>query len=147
MRAVTVGANSGFVRASRDGATMNALLVGDVGLRAVPAGFHYEVLAMAGSASRRDVGVIHPRLGVARRQQLVWASVTIGASSRLPIARLDRCGVKALVVRGLFIGMTGGTRDLLGRAIVRRTLEVCMAIDAVEHATVNGCLEGIGIHR
>lgn len=144
---MTVSADSSFVRAGRDGATMHALLIGDVRLGAVPAGFHYEALAMARSASERDVGVIHARLRIACRQQLVWASVTIGAGGSLPIARFDRRGMKALVVRGLLIGVTRGARNLLGRAIVRRTLEVSVAIDAVEHAAMNGRLESIGIHR
>jgi hypothetical protein len=46
--------------------------------------------------------------------------------------------MEAAIVGGLFIGVAGGTGNFLGSRFVRGTLNVGVAVDASEHAAVDG---------
>lgn len=53
--------------------------------------------------------------------------------------------MQAAVVRSLLVGMTGGASNFLWSGFVRGVLYVGMAIDAGEHAAVDGIFEGLRI--
>ena len=53
MRAMTIRTDRGFLGSSSNCAAVNALLVGQVGLRAVSAGLHDKFLSMTGSTGGR----------------------------------------------------------------------------------------------
>jgi len=55
--------------------------------------------------------------------------------------------VIAALVSRLLIGMAGGAGNLGWRVLVRRGLHVGVAVDAGEHAAVDGSLESVGIQR
>ena len=73
--------------------------------------------------------------------------MTGNAGGRLRIASLDGLGVIAALVSRLLIGVASGAGNLGWRVLVRRSLHVGVAIDAGEHAPVDGSLESVGIHR
>src|SRR5215475_7680419 len=101
---------------------------------------------MTCSAGGGNVGVIHPGLGIACRQQLVRAAVAIHTGGSLPVPGLDCLGVIAAVVSRLLIGMALCTVDLGGRGLVGRTFDVGVAVDAGEDAPVHRVLECIGVY-
>ena len=68
VRPVAIGADRRFFGPVGDGMSVNALLIRSDRLDAQSAALHYKLLAVAGSASRRNIAVMDGRLGVARRQ-------------------------------------------------------------------------------
>ena len=145
VRAVAIGADRGFLRAGGDGVSVNALLVGRDHLRALSAVFHHKLLAVAGSAGRGNVGVMHARFGIAGRQQFVRAAVAIDAGGGLAVASLHGLAVEAAIVGSLLVGVAGGAGDFLRRSFVRGALYVGVAVHAGEHAAVDGIFEGLRI--
>jgi hypothetical protein len=67
MRAVTIGADRRFLRPVGDGVSVNALLIRGDRLNTQSAALHHKLLAVAGSATRRNIAVMHARLGIGRR--------------------------------------------------------------------------------
>ena len=110
--AMAVGADRSLLRAGSDGMSMHALFVGGDHLRALAAVFHYEFLTVAGAASRRNVGVVDPRLRIARGQLFLRTTVTVNAVGRVSVASLGRAGMETALVGSLLVGMATGTRDL-----------------------------------
>src|SRR5215510_11320388 len=146
MGSMTVGTDCGSVRSGGYCFSMHTFLIRQEWLRAVPAGGHHEFLSMTCSAGGGNVGVIHPGLGIACRQQLVRAAVAIHTGGSLPVPGLDCLGVIAAVVSRLLIGMALCTVDLGGRGLVGRTFDVGVAVDAGEDAPVHRVLECIGVY-
>lgn len=145
MRAVTIGADRRFLGSGSDGVPMNAFLIRRDHLRALAAIFHHKFLAVAGAAGRWNIGVMHARLGIARREQFMWAAVAIDAGGSVH-ASSDGPGMKAAIVCGLLIGVTARTADFLGRGFMNRTFDVVMAIDAGKHAAVDRIFERLRIY-
>src|SRR5215469_13186175 len=105
-----------------------------------------KLLPVTRTACSGDIGVIHPRLGIAGRQQFVWAAVTIYAGRGLRIAALNGLRVVAVIVCRLLVGVAGRTRYFRRSSFMRRTLQIRMAIYAGKYAAVNRVLEGVRIH-
>ena len=143
--AVAIGADRSLLRSGSDRVSVHALLVGSDHLRALAAVFHHKFLAVAGAAGRGNVGVMHARLRIAGRQQLVRAAVAIDAGGCLGCCRLHGLAVKTAIVGSLLVGVAGRASDFLGRGLVRRTLYIGVAIHAGEHAAVDGIFEGLRI--
>jgi hypothetical protein len=89
--------------------------------------------------------MVHARFGIGGGQQFVGAAMTINAGGRVAIAALDRFRVKAAFVRRLLISVAGGASNFLGSYFVRRAFYVGMAVDAGEHAAVDGIFESLRI--
>jgi hypothetical protein len=89
--------------------------------------------------------VMDARLRVARRQQVVWASVAIDAGCGVH-ASCHSFRMEAAVVRSLLISMAFGTSDFLRRAVVDRTLDIVVAVNAGKHAAVYGIFKGLWIY-
>jgi hypothetical protein len=53
--------------------------------------------------------------------------------------------VEAAIVGGLLVGMASGASNFLGNGLVRSAFYVGVAIDAGEHAAVDGILESLRI--
>src|SRR5579864_3087058 len=94
--------------------SMHTLLVGRHHLRPLPAISHDQILTVTSAARARNVAVVHPRLGVARRQQLVRTAVAIDTRGRLAVASLDRLGVEAAFISGLLVRVALCAGDSLG---------------------------------
>lgn len=54
-------------------------------------------------------------------------------------------GVNAVRISLPLVGVALGAGDFFRGGIVRETLDVCVAVDALEHGTVNGVLELVGV--
>ena len=119
VRAMAIGADGGLFRSGGNRMSVDALLIRGDHLRAEPILLHHELLAVTGSAGRRDVGVMHPRIGIARWQQFVRAAVTIDAGCRAGVTALCGFAVEAAIVGRLLVGMAGGAADFLGSVFVR----------------------------
>ena len=146
MGAVAVGADRRLFRSGGDRVSVHAQLVRSDHLRALSAVLHNKFLAVAGSASGRDVGVVHPRFRIAGRQQLMRASMAIDAGSCVAVASLNSLAVETAVVRCLLVGVASCAGDFQGRSFVRGTLDVGVAIHAGKHAAMDGILEPLGVH-
>ena len=143
--AVAVGAHRRFFRAVRDGVSMHALLIGGDHLLALAAVRHHKLLAVACAASGRNVGVTYARFWIGRRQQFVRAAVAVDARRCIVISSRNGLGVVTAVVSRLLVSVAGRTTDFFGSRLVRGALYVGVAIDAAEHAAVNGILESFRI--
>ncbi len=73
-------------------------------------------------------------------------AVAIDALGGVTVAALHRFAVKAAVVGGLLIGVAGRAGDLLRRSFVPGSLYICVAVDASEHAAVNGIFERLRVN-
>ena len=125
---------------------VHAVLVGRYHLCPLSAIGHDQILTVAGSAGARNIGMVHPRFRIARRQKLVRAAMAIDTSSCSVISRRNCLGMEASIVSGLFISMAFRAGDLLGRAFMSCTLDVTVAIHAGEHSAANGVFERLGIY-
>lgn len=85
------------------------------------------------------------RLGVARRQESVWAAVAVDTSGRVRVPAFHGLGVKAALVSCLLVCVAAGTRDPLRRSFMRGTLNVRVAIHAGEHAAMDGIFKRLRI--
>ena len=145
VRAVAVGADRGLLRAGGNGMSVDTLLVRCHHLGALSAVLHYKFLAVARAAGRGNVGMMHARLRIAGRQQLMRAAVAIDAGGRLAVASLDGLAVEAAIVRSLLVRVAGGACDFQRRSFVRGTLDVGVAVHAGKHAAVDGIFESLRI--
>ncbi len=145
VRAVAIGTNCGVLGSARHRFAVNALFVGSVGRGTDSAAGHHQLLAVAGAAGRRNVDVRDFRLGIARRQNLVNVAVAVLALGYVGIARCCGLGVDAVLVRSLLIGVAGGAHRLRRRGVVRKCLDVGVAVGATER-TVDGRLELRVVH-
>ena len=145
VRAMTIGADGGLLGAVGDGISVDALLIRGDHLDAEAVLLHDELLAMAGTASRRNIRVRNTRLGICGRQELVRASMTTCACRRIGVARLYGFAVEAFFVGSLLIGVAGCARNLFWSDLVRGGFYVGVAIHAGEHAAVNRSFELVGI--
>ena len=89
---------------------------------------------------------MNARLWICGRKQFVRAAVAIDAGRRRAVAALHRATVEASVVRSLFVRVAGCTSDFLRDRFVRRAFYIRMAVDAGEHAAMNGVFESLRIH-
>src|SRR3974390_554794 len=127
VRAVAVGADRGFFRARGDGVSVDTHLIRSRHLRALTAILHYEFLAVAGAACRGNVGVVHARLGIARRQQFMRAAVAVNTAGRLAVAALHGFAMEAAIVGCLLVGVAAGASDPFRCRLVRRTGYISVA--------------------
>lgn len=67
--------------------------------------------------------------------------MAINAGRGVVIAILDCFRMEAAIVRGLFVGMASGTNDLGRSCLMRRRLNVSVAVDAGKHPAMNRHLE------
>ena len=141
--AVAVGADRGLVRTGGNRLAVNALLVGGEGSGADAARRHHELLAVASAAGLRNVGARDLRLGIAGRQHLVHAAVAVLALGHVGVAGGRGLGVNAVIVGGLLISVAGGAHRLDRRGVVRKGLDVGVAIGAAEDAVHRGLELGV----
>jgi len=71
--------------------------------------------------------------------------VAVDAGGCVAIPSLNGLAVEAAVVGRLLVGVTGRAADFQRRGFVRGTLHVGVAVDACEHAAVDGIFEVLGI--
>src|SRR5580704_17750156 len=142
---MAIGAHRRLLRASGHGPPMHALQVRRERLGALAAGFHHVFLTVTLAARGGDVGVIHARFRIARRQQFVGAAVTRNAGRGLLVACLDGLRVITAVIGALLVGMAGRAADFRGSGVVRRGFYVRVTIHAGEHSAVNRVLECLGV--
>lgn len=86
------------------------------------------------------------RMGVVHRQRLVCRAVAIRAGGGGQLSR-GQSRVGAVFPRRLRIGMAIGAGNLPGRDFVRQALYVFVAIDAREHAAMDGGSQPFFIHE
>jgi hypothetical protein len=144
--AVAVGADRSFLGSGSDRVSMHTLLVRSDHLRALPAVLHYEFLAVADPACAGNIGVMHARFRIAGWQQFVRAAVAVDATRRFAISFAHRLAVETAVICRLLIGVTSCAGDFQRSGLVRRALNIRVAIHAGEHAAVDGILEALRIH-
>jgi hypothetical protein len=89
----------------------------------------------------RDIRVIHRRLRVVRRQNLVLAPVAILAIRRRRVPCFHRLRVIAVRISLLCIRMALRAGHLLRRRIVRQGFHIRVTVHAPEHSAVNRMLE------
>jgi hypothetical protein len=142
---VAVGADGSFFRSRSDRMPVYALLIRRDHPRALPAILHDKFLAVARTASRRNVRVVHARFRIARRQQFVRAAVAIDAGGCVH-ASMRRFRVEAAIIPGLLIGVALRAGDFLRCGFVGRAFNIGVAIHASEHAAVNRIFERLRIH-
>ncbi len=141
--AVTVGANRGFLGTGCDRFAVDAFLIRSVGRSRHAAGRHRKLLAVAGAAGCRNVGVSHLRLGIAGRQDLVHAAVAVLTLGDVGVAGGRRLRMDTAIVGGLLIGVTVGALGHHRRGIVRESLDVGVAIGAAKDAMGGGFELGV----
>ena len=73
------------------------------------------------------------------------AAMAIDAGGSLAVTTLHGFAVEAAIVGGLLVGMASGASNFLGNGLVRSAFYVGVAIDAGEHAAVDGILESLRI--
>lgn len=71
--------------------------------------------------------------------------MAIDAGGCFAVPALHGFAVEAAIVGGLLVGMADGASNFLGNGFVRRAFYVGVAVDAGEHAAVDGIFEGLGI--
>ena len=140
MRAVTIRANGSLGRAFQDRAAMDAFLVGDERLRALPVGFHQKLLAVTPAARSGNIRVSDGRFRIIGADDLVAFAVAVLARSGRN-AGLGRLGVKAVLVGSLRLAMAIGATDLFRGCLVGEAFDILVAVDARKHAAVDGVLE------
>ena len=119
---------------------MDALFVRVEGRGTDSAAGHHQLLAVAGSARRWNIGVRDLGFGIAGRQNLMHIAVAILALGNVGIASGGRFGVDAMLIRGLLVSVAGGADGLGWRWIVRESFNVRVAVCASE-GTVDGRLK------
>lgn len=140
MSAVAVRADSRFLRTVGYGAPVNALLVGEEGLRAHAVGFHQEFLPVATAAGGWDVVVVYGRSGIGGRKDLVRIAVAVLARCSGCLAGFAVAGMKAVRVSLLGVGVAGGAANGFQSGVGEGCC-VGVAVDAGEHAAVDGMPE------
>ena len=117
VRAVAVGADRSPGGSGGDGASVHAFLIGVEGLGAVAGALHDKFQPVTGGAGRRDIDVVHRRLGIGGGEDLVRVAVTGQASGGLLVAVFAGGGVDTELVSADGVGMAAGAllgHDLLG---------------------------------
>src|SRR5437868_15417222 len=116
---MAVGAHRRLLRPRGNGSSVDTLLVRKKRLRAMSAGFHYELLPVAGAAGGGNVRMVDSRFRVCGGEEFMGAAVTIRANRCLAVACLDRCCMKTEFVGGLLVRIARCTRNLRPRVLVR----------------------------
>src|SRR5215468_5006035 len=73
------------------------------------------------------------------------AAVAVDACGCMGVSSYHGLGMQTAIVGGLLIRVAGGAGDFLGRRFVSEALDVSVAVDACEHAAMNGTLERLGV--
>jgi hypothetical protein len=143
--AMAVGTDRRVLGSSRNRFTVNALFIGAVGRGTDSAARHHQLLAVARAAGCRDVGVRNFGFGIGVWQDCMHVAVAVLALGDVIVSRRCRLGVDAVLIRGLLVGMTGGTDRLGWNWIVRKRLNVGVAVRTSERI-VYGRLEVRVVH-
>ncbi len=144
VRTMAVGADCCLRRAFLDGASMHALLIGDEGLRAFAVGLHEELLTVTLAAGDGNVGVSDWRFGIVRATDLVRLAMAVLAGSS-GTTGLSQLGMEAMRVGLLRIAVAVGAADSLRWRLMGEALDVFVAVDAGEHAAMEGVLKLVAI--
>lgn len=102
---------------------------------------------MASAASHGNVAVTDRRLDIVRRQNLMRTPVTIHAGCGRSAVSFHSLRMHAARVSGLRIHMALSASDFLGRRVVHQALHIFVAVNAAEHAAVDGVLQLGLIHK
>jgi len=137
--AVAIGADGGLLRAVSDGASVDAGLIGEEGLRGFAIRLHEELLPVAAAAGGGNVGVIDGRLGIVAGDDGVDVAVAILAGGG-NFAGAGDLGVNAMRVALAFVGVALVTCNFFRGRVVGEAFDVGVAIYAGKCA-VNGVLE------
>src|ERR1035437_2740210 len=136
---MTIRTYCGGLRAILDRATVRTVLIGDKDLRTASVVFHQQLLTVAIAAGCGNVGVIDRRLWITRWQNCVRIAMATNAGRGCRSVLL-RCSVEAVLIRGLCVGVTLRAFDFRGGRLVWRRLYILVAVDAGEHAAMDGLL-------
>lgn len=140
MSAMTVRAGGSFLRTVGHGAPVNALLVGEEGLRAHAVVFHQKFLPVAAAAGGGDVVVVYGRGAIRRREDNVHITVAILARSGRGLPRVADADVNTVRVSLLRGGVAGSAINGF-QGGVGEGGRVGVAVDTGEHAAVDGMPE------
>ena len=102
---------------------------------------------MASAAGNGNVGVIDRRFLIVGRHNLMRIAVAVAARGRRSSAGFSRLGVRAVRPGLLGIGMALRAAHRLLHLAVIQALHIGVAIDAAEHAAVDGVLQLVAVDK
>ena len=140
VRPMAIRADGRTLRTSLHRFAMHAVLIGCEHLGADAATIHHELLSVAAAAGRGNIGVIHRRLGIARRQNIVGIPVAIHTRRRRRSIDLFLLSMKTMLIRFRRIRVASHACDFFRLRRMRRFRDVFMAIHAAEHGSVDRSL-------